>query len=84
MLSGSGSTPVEVLAYAKWMRCTPDELCANQNFDGHFIGVMAYVEHMLENLYDTEVGIKSPAHVKAQPYTLAGAGLLGPTSVIYI
>ena len=23
----------------------------------------------------TEVGTKSPAHVKAQPYTLAGAGL---------
>ena len=52
MLSGSGSTPVEVLAYAQRMRCTPDELCANQNFDRHFIGVVIYAEHMLQNLYD--------------------------------
>ncbi len=30
---------------------------------------------------DTEVDTKSPAPAKAQPYTLAGAGLLVSTSV---
>ena len=36
-------------------------------------------------LYDhppTEVGTESPAHVQAQPYTLAWAGLSVPTSVL--
>ena len=65
MLSGSGSTPVEVLVYAEWMRCILDELCASQNLDEHFIGVVVYTQYML-NKFICFVGIlalKFPSHL---------------------
>ena len=35
-------TPREIIAYAECMRFTPDELRANRDLRGQFIGVEAY------------------------------------------
>ena len=39
MLKNSSFTPAEVVTYVEYIRLTPDELFASQDFRSHFINV---------------------------------------------